>query len=108
MAPWADSPFPLISTSKTTRPDAHPDAIWIADQMANVHNCFLRALNAMYQQAPYVELQGDIQDFCWYGVYWGKVVQYVRSILLFAYNCKIGESSWMFEISLPTNNIPWV
>lgn len=77
MAPWADSPFPLIPTSKTTKPNAHPDAIWIADQMANVHSCFIRALNAMYQQAPYIERQEDIRDFCQYGVFWGEVVQYV-------------------------------
>lgn len=83
MAPWADSPFPLVATSKTTKPRASLDAIWVADQMANVHNCFLRALNAMYQQAPYVQQPADVRDLCLYGVYWGKVVQYVHFITFF-------------------------
>ncbi|KAM0263355.1 hypothetical protein ACHAQJ_001211 [Trichoderma viride] len=76
MALWADSPFPLIATSKTTKPGVHPDAIWLADEMANVHNCFLRALNSMYQQAPYLELEDDIRDLCQYAVFWGKVVHH--------------------------------
>lgn len=91
MLPWADSPFPLIATSKTTKPKVHVDAIWMADQMANVHNCFLRALNAMYQQAPYVQSPEDIRDFCWYGIFWGEVMQYVASLCYLLINVQ-GES----------------
>ncbi|PMD50073.1 uncharacterized protein K444DRAFT_638277 [Hyaloscypha bicolor E] len=71
MAPpsWADGPFPLIPTSKTTKVDGDPTANWVADDMANTHNVIIRQMNSMYLQAPHVKLEADQLDLCQYAVF---------------------------------------
>lgn len=77
--PWADKPFHLGPTCKTLKPKASPDAIFIADGMANVHNSIIRCLNSMYQQAPYVSLPGDVKDLLLYAKFWLELVHHHHS-----------------------------
>jgi hypothetical protein len=78
--PWADQPFPLVLTCKTLKPQASPDAIYIADGMANVHNSLIRCLNSMYQQAPYVRLPTDVKDLFLYAKFWLELVHHHHSM----------------------------
>jgi hypothetical protein len=71
---WADGPFPLIPTSKTTKPDVEPIGIFLSDDMANVHNMMLRQLNSMYLQAPHVSIPADQADLCQYAVFWHETL----------------------------------
>jgi hemerythrin-like domain-containing protein len=80
---WADEPFKLISTPGLTEPvrwcallgvflhtkeDQLSDpVVFVASHMANVHNTFIRALNTIYLQAPYIttpELAVDFFQYC--------------------------------------------
>lgn len=38
--------------------------------MANAHNMFIRCLNSIYLQAPYVEKEADIKDLLDYSIFW--------------------------------------
>ncbi|KAI4864299.1 hypothetical protein F4820DRAFT_470636 [Hypoxylon rubiginosum] len=59
--PWADGPWPLIETpSRTQRLTSA--ALHIANELAHAHNAMLRGLNAIYLQAPFVTLPGDVAD----------------------------------------------
>jgi hemerythrin-like domain-containing protein len=77
---WADQPFPLVPTCKSLKPKASPDAIFIADGMANVHNSLIRCLNSMYQQAPYVSLPTDVKDLLLYAKFWLELVHHHHSM----------------------------
>ncbi|EPE08726.1 hemerythrin hhe cation binding domain-containing protein [Ophiostoma piceae UAMH 11346] len=58
MAPvYADHPFPLIPAPyQLPRPGDKASAIEsAAGEMACVHNCLIRAINAIYLQAPYIK-----------------------------------------------------
>lgn len=63
---WATSPFPLIPTpfgSQDLSAGKSHGSQFIAQQMTHLHNCILRILNAIYNQAPYVTSPADIKDF---------------------------------------------
>lgn len=45
-----------------------------ASEMAIVHNCLIRGINAIYLQAPNVKLEKDITDFCTYIYSWSLTV----------------------------------
>ena len=68
MAPWADEPFALIQIHKLTSKNA--DALFIGKDMANAHNNMIRALNSMYNQAPYVNETKDVADLLLYASFW--------------------------------------
>jgi hemerythrin-like domain-containing protein len=67
---WADGPFPLVPTSKSSKPSAKPETIFIADDMANAHNALIRCLNSMYLQSPYVKQPADVKDLLQYAKFW--------------------------------------
>lgn len=60
---WADTPFPLIPTPLGGGCDLskeHGSKV-LAQQMTHLHNCILRILNAIYNQAPLVSTPKDIK-----------------------------------------------
>ncbi|KAJ5371770.1 hypothetical protein N7517_003776 [Penicillium concentricum] len=66
---WADTPWPLIPTTKNASKHA---AVYIAKEMTHTHNCMLRGLNSIYHQAENVQKPEDITDLlffikCWTG-----------------------------------------
>jgi hemerythrin-like domain-containing protein len=64
MAVWADKPFPLIPTPCGPHSSAKEHGSrMIAQEMTHLHNCILRVLNAIYNQAPYVKTPNDIRAF---------------------------------------------
>jgi hemerythrin-like domain-containing protein len=70
---WADTPFKLIPTpfgTKDLSPGKAHGSQFIAQSMTHIHNCILRLLNAMYNQAPYVESPEDIRDFLQFVKHW--------------------------------------
>jgi hemerythrin-like domain-containing protein len=61
---WADGPFPLIPTPFGARDvSKEHGSKFLAQQMAHIHNCILRVLNAVYNQAPYVKTEKGIVAF---------------------------------------------
>ena len=75
--PWADTPYPLVPTPSVTRPlKTSHFSVLMATGMAHAHNTFIRALNAIYNQAPYVTNPTDIKDFLFYCNCWYKTVEY--------------------------------
>ncbi|KAI0406547.1 hypothetical protein F4802DRAFT_558206 [Xylaria palmicola] len=69
--PWADRPWPLIETPAMKQPITHP-ALYIANEIAQIHNAMLRGLNAIYLQAPHVRQTQDIADFSFFAQSWSK------------------------------------
>lgn len=67
---WADQPFRLIQTTKTTGVKVNSSVDYIATDMTLAHNAMLRCLNSVYQQAPYVKSEGDIRDILLYATFW--------------------------------------
>ncbi|KAH8893030.1 hypothetical protein GQ53DRAFT_745945 [Thozetella sp. PMI_491] len=65
---WAERPFQLISTPawKAEKPDLLEE---FAGTMAVVHNIFLRGMNSIYNQAPWVK-PNDVQTFLRYIIVW--------------------------------------
>lgn len=63
---WESGPFRLLSTPQakntTSKDDKH---VAFATLMALIHNCWIRALNGLYQEAPFVA-QGDLHSFLGY------------------------------------------
>lgn len=45
----------------------------LAVEMTCVHNCFIRGINAIYLQAPYIT-QADAKSFCNYAAVWSKMI----------------------------------
>ncbi|KAE9971842.1 hypothetical protein EG328_004520 [Venturia inaequalis] len=61
---WADGPFPLIPTPFGGRDvSKEHGSHYLAQQMSLLHNCILRVLNAIYNQAPHVKSKKDIKAF---------------------------------------------
>ncbi|KAH7026411.1 uncharacterized protein B0I36DRAFT_330599 [Microdochium trichocladiopsis] len=61
---WADVPFALIQTPLTKLGgNVHHPAAHMANESAHLFNAMLRGLNAIYQQAPYVQTSADVADF---------------------------------------------
>ncbi|KXJ92079.1 hypothetical protein Micbo1qcDRAFT_195031 [Microdochium bolleyi] len=63
---WADEPFALIPTPVTTlNGNVHHPAAHMANESAHLYNAMLRGLNAIYQQAPYINTSAatDVADF---------------------------------------------
>ncbi|KAI0393280.1 hypothetical protein F5Y17DRAFT_315159 [Xylariaceae sp. FL0594] len=67
--PWADQPWLLIQTPSATQSVSHP-ALYIANDLAHIHNAMLRGLNAIYLQAPHVQLERDIADLLFLARAW--------------------------------------
>jgi len=61
---WADGPFALLQTPVTRLQGnvSHP-VFHVANETAHLYNAMLRALNAIYQQAPYIQTATDVADF---------------------------------------------
>ncbi|KAJ1333800.1 hypothetical protein MN608_03797 [Microdochium nivale] len=60
---WADEPFALIQTPLTAlNGNVHHPAAHMANESAHLFNAMLRALNAAYQQAPYVAITNNLAD----------------------------------------------
>lgn len=61
---WADGPFPLVPKKSVPIDAKNPNhmAYKASNMMADIHNCLLRGLNSIYNQAPYVTKPQDIQD----------------------------------------------
>ncbi|TID15514.1 hypothetical protein E2P81_ATG07678 [Venturia nashicola] len=61
---WADGPFPLIPIPFGGRDvSKEHGSHYLAQQMSLLHNCILRVLNALYNQAPHVKSRKDIKAF---------------------------------------------
>jgi hemerythrin-like domain-containing protein len=79
---WADTPFALLNIPG--RPNAQTCAnagvLNVAIEMANVHNVLLRALNAIYHQAPFVQLPSDVADLMLYVTAWADTVHHHHSL----------------------------
>jgi hemerythrin-like domain-containing protein len=77
---WADTPFALLKIPG--QPDApvcaNPGVLSVAIEM--VHNVLLRALNAIYHQAPFVQLPSDVADFMLYVTAWADTVHHHHSL----------------------------
>jgi len=82
-APWADEPYKLLPTPKTGR-DVNPhSAVFCASEMAYSHNCLIRGLNAIIQQAPHIPSFSspgyrpqDVRDLLFYVESWTKTVDH--------------------------------
>lgn len=69
MPPWADTPYPLITSTgakeRSDIPGAH-SCLEGAYLMAQLHNTIIRSINAVYNQAVAVQERGtkkDIENF---------------------------------------------
>jgi len=70
-APWADTPFALISSpGRGENLQKLDDAVFIAREMAHAHNGMLRALNSIYQQCIFVKEPKDVKDLLQYATFW--------------------------------------
>ncbi|KAI1337119.1 hypothetical protein F5Y15DRAFT_408213 [Xylariaceae sp. FL0016] len=81
-APWADTPFPLVSTPCKRLNDTH-SYVHVASEMAHAHNVIIRGLNAIIQQAPHVPcatekgyVAQDVKDLLFYANAWVKMVNH--------------------------------
>jgi hemerythrin-like domain-containing protein len=80
---WADTPFKLIKSpfgSKDLRPSKAHGSQYIAQQMVHLHNCILRLLNSIYNQAVYVKSEEDIRDFLAYIKHWHDELHHHHSV----------------------------
>ena len=77
---WADSPFPLIATPFGPHDVSkeHSSCV-IAQNMAHIHNCLLRCLNAIYVQAPNVSSPQDIKDLLQLVSLWHDEIEHHHS-----------------------------
>ncbi|EQB51459.1 hypothetical protein GCG54_00014953 [Colletotrichum gloeosporioides] len=76
MAPiYADHPFSLVSTPISQLPKDVKLTMFhrIASEMALVHNCILRGLNAIYLQAPHIKPE-DVFSFANYMHQWYRMI----------------------------------
>lgn len=48
--------------------------------MAHLHNCIIRGINCIYLQAPYVEVENDIQDFLFFIKAWCSFVKHHHDV----------------------------
>lgn len=70
-APWADTPFKLITLpGEAGNPNKLDDAVFMARDMACAHNNMLRALNSIYQQCLFVKEPKDVEDLLLYAKFW--------------------------------------
>ncbi|KAF2249800.1 hypothetical protein BU26DRAFT_425182, partial [Trematosphaeria pertusa] len=77
---WAHQPFSLLPIPGQPRAPTHqssnPSILYIARDIANVHNALLRDLNAIYLQHSSVYTPTDISDLTFYIKAWGDAVQH--------------------------------
>jgi hemerythrin-like domain-containing protein len=60
---WADTPFTLIPTPFGPRDASKEHAsLMMAQNVTHIHNCLLRVLNSIYNQAPHVHAAKDKKD----------------------------------------------
>jgi hemerythrin superfamily protein len=80
--PWADTPFTLLKIPGQLGGPvcANSSVLSVAIEMANVHNVLLRPLNAIYHQAPFVQLSSDIADFMLYVTAWADTLHHHHSL----------------------------
>ncbi|TAQ83098.1 hypothetical protein B7494_g8580 [Chlorociboria aeruginascens] len=82
-APWADEPYQLLPTPHTYKDIKSHAAVHFASEMAYSHNCLLRGLNAIVQQAPHVPDASkpgykakDVRDLLTYINSWTQTVDH--------------------------------
>ena len=82
-APWADEPIALIPIPSNHKDPQTHAAVMGAGEMAHAHNCLLRGINAIIQQAPHVPdasqpqyNEQDVRDLLFYVAAWVKVVHH--------------------------------
>ncbi|THC87960.1 hypothetical protein EYZ11_012593 [Aspergillus tanneri] len=64
---WADKPWPLITTPQCQGHDIHSHfSVFMATDMCHVHNLFIRSMNSIYRQSPYVTKPADVADLLFY------------------------------------------
>ena len=81
--PWADAPFQLISTpfgDKDLSAGKAHGSQYIAQQMVHLHNCILRLLNSIYNQALHVKSPEDVRDFLAYVKHWHDELQHHHTV----------------------------
>jgi len=78
---WADQPFALIPVK--SQKSRAPETDFIAQDMAAAHNNLLRALNSVYNQAPYVEKEEDKRDLLTYTSFWVDWIEREQQLSLF-------------------------
>ena len=85
--PWADTPYHLIPTPRDC--DRYASAehyetgqVFVASEMANVHNMILRGLNSIIRQVPYISDatrtdfdEEDVSDLLFYIHAWIRALQ---------------------------------
>jgi hemerythrin-like domain-containing protein len=78
---WADSPFPLIPTPSGKIRDLSKlhGSVAAAQMMTYIHNCLLRSLNSIYQQAIYVKTESDIRDLLLLTKLWESEIHHHHS-----------------------------
>ncbi|KAH9907273.1 hypothetical protein F4778DRAFT_529547 [Xylariomycetidae sp. FL2044] len=81
-APWANEPFNLIETPSIRLKDSHA-YVRVASEMVHSHNCLIRGLNAIIQQAPNVPTAlspaykaKDVSDLLFFVHSWTKMVHH--------------------------------
>ncbi|KXJ88328.1 hypothetical protein Micbo1qcDRAFT_190081 [Microdochium bolleyi] len=86
-ATWADEPFALIPTPSQRIKDDH-SYVFVASEMAHVHNTLIRGLNAILLQGPHVPdasdpkdyNQTDVQDLLYYVRCWCEMVNHHHDV----------------------------
>ena len=82
-APWADEPIKLIPIPAKHLDENTHASVYSACMMAHVHNCLIRGLNAVIQQAPYIPTSvspayrpQDVKDLLFYVASWVRTVEH--------------------------------
>lgn len=72
--PWADQPYPLISTPKVLGTKASAGTLHVSVGMALAHNLMIRYLNSIYLQATGITKTSYITDFMFYCQAWCGII----------------------------------
>lgn len=90
---WADQPWALIPTPKTTEEvctrresrcfrwnyridmaQSPHAAVVLAQEMCQAHNAFIRGLNSIYLQCHLIKEKQDIEDFLYFAATWAHII----------------------------------
>ncbi|KIM95797.1 hypothetical protein OIDMADRAFT_75892, partial [Oidiodendron maius Zn] len=72
--PWANRPYPLITTPTAKGAKASVGSIHVATGMALAHNLFIRYLNSIYLQATGITRSEDVDAFLLYCRAWCTII----------------------------------
>ncbi|CAE7179413.1 Hemerythrin domain containing protein [Pyrenophora teres f. teres] len=75
---WADTPFALLEIPGQSGAQTceNPGLLHIVAEMANAHNVLIRGLNALYNQAPFIRIPGDVSGLMLYIAAWADSVHH--------------------------------